>query len=149
MKSVSYGSALRLAIVGLAAALALLSVGVIGAVTVSAGGSGHVQSTNSTLSLALLNSTDGIPHWGEQVTFNVSTTATTEPNVSLNCYQNGGLVYGAVAGFYPSYPWPWTQTFTLSSPSWTGGAADCTASLYYFSGRKTVTLATLSFGVYP
>jgi hypothetical protein len=135
-------------IVGLVTAVALLSIGIVGAVAVSAGGNGHVQTTNSSLSPVLLNSTDGLPHWGQQVTFNVSTTATTEPNVSLNCYQNGSLVYGAVAGFYPSYPWPWTQIFTLSSPSWTSGAADCTASLYYFSGKKTVTLATLRFGVY-
>ena len=144
MKSVSYGSAVRMGIVGLVAAVALLSVGIVGAVAVSAGNP-HVQSTNSNLSLVLLNSTDSVAHWGQQVTFNVSTTATTEPNVSLNCYQNGGLVYGAVAGFYPSYPWPWTQTFMLSSPSWTSGAANCTASLYYFGGKKTITLATLNF----
>jgi hypothetical protein len=102
----------------------------------------------SSLSLVLLNSTDGLPHWGQQVTFNVSTTATTQPNVSLDCYQNGTLVYGAVAGFYASYPWPWTQTFILSSPAWTGGAANCTAALYYFSGTKTITLKTLSIAVY-
>ena len=107
-----------------------------------------VHNTTSSLGLVLLNSTDGLPHWGQQVTFNVSTTATTQPNVSLNCYQNGVLVYGAVAGFYPSYPWPWTQVFTLSSPSWTGGGANCTASLYYFSGKKTITLATMSVQVY-
>ncbi len=148
MKSESYRSALRLGIVGLVAAVALLIAGMVGAVAVSAG-RGHVQNTNSSLSLVLLNSADGLPHWGQQVTFNVSTTATTQPNVSLNCYHNGVLVYGAVAGFYPSYPWPWTQTFTLSSPSWTSGGADCTAALYYFNGTKTVTLATLSFGVYP
>ncbi len=148
MKSVGYGSALRRGIVGLLATSVLFSVSVLGAAAVTAGGGGHPQSTNSSLSLVLLNSADGLAHWGQQVTFNVSTTATTEPNVSLNCYQTGVLVYGAVAGFYPSYPWPWTQIFTLSSPSWTSGAADCTATLYYFSGRKTVTLATLSFGAY-
>jgi len=114
----------------------------------SGGSNGHTQNANSSLSLVLLNSTDGLPHWGQQVTFNVSTTATTQPNVSLNCYQNGSLVYGAVAGFYPSYPWPWTQIFTLSSPSWKSGGANCTASLYYFSGKKTTTLTTMSFQVY-
>jgi hypothetical protein len=148
MKSVSYGSALRLGIVGLVAAGALLSVSIVGAVAVSARGNPHAQSTNSSLTLVPLNSTDGLPHWGQQVTFNVSTTATTQPNVSLNCYQNGVLVYGAVAGFYPSYPWPWTQIFTLSSPSWTSGGANCTAALYYFSGTKTVTLTTMNIQVY-
>jgi hypothetical protein len=114
----------------------------------SGGGKGHVQNTNGSLTLIPLNSTDGLPHWGQQVTFNISTTATTQPNVSLNCYQNGVLVYGAVAGFYPSYPWPWTQIFTLSSPSWTSGGANCTATLYYFSGTKTITLTTMSVQVY-
>ena len=32
---------------------------------------------------------------------------------------------------------------TLSSNSWQGGAADCTATLYYFSGTKKLILATL------
>src|SRR5712692_7904600 len=60
---------------------------------------GHgVTTSTSSLNLVPLNSTDGSAHWGQQVTFNVSTTATTEPNVSLNCYQSGALVYGAVAG---------------------------------------------------
>ncbi len=148
MRSVSYRSALRLGIVGLLAAAVLFSVSILAAVAVSAGGSGHPQNTNSSLSLVLLNSADGLPHWGQQVTFNVSSTATAEPNVSLNCYQNGSLVYGAVAGFYPSYPWPWSKIFTLSSPSWTGGAANCTAALYYFSGKKTVTLTTMNIQVY-
>jgi hypothetical protein len=103
---------------------------------------------SGSFTLVLLNSTDGLPHWGQQVTFNVSTTATTQPNVSLACYQNGNLVFGAEAGFYPSYPWPGSQTFTLSSPSWTGGAASCTAKLYYFSGTKTTTLSTMNFQVY-
>ena len=102
----------------------------------------------SSIAIVLVNSTDGLPHYSQQVTFNVSTTATTQPNVSVDCYQNGVLVYGAVAGFYASYPWPWTQIFTLSSPSWTGGAADCTAALYYFSGKKTITAATLNFQVF-
>jgi hypothetical protein len=113
----------------------------------SGGGGGKGGGYTGTFSLVLLNSTDGLPHWGQQVTFNVSSTA-PQPNVSLNCYQNAVLVYGAVAGFYPGYPWPWDQTFTLSSPSWTGGAASCTATLYYLNGKTTVTMATMNFQVY-
>src|SRR6266446_5753874 len=52
---------------------------------------GGTTSTSS-LNLVLLNSTDGSAHWGQTVTFSISTTATTEPNVSLHCYQNGALV---------------------------------------------------------
>jgi hypothetical protein len=109
--------------------------------------SGHTSSTSS-LSLVLLNSTDGLPHWGQNVTFTVSTTATDYPYVSLDCSQNGALVYGAMAGFFPSYPWPGSQIFPLSSPSWTSGAASCTATLYYVNGKKNITLAVLNFPVY-
>jgi hypothetical protein len=103
--------------------------------------------TSSSLTLVLLNSTDGIPHWGQKVTFNVSTTATTKPLVKLQCFQGGVRVYTGSAGFYPGYPWPWAQTFTLASGAWTGGAASCTASLYYYNGRRYITLKTLSFSV--
>jgi len=104
--------------------------------------------TTSSLSLVLLNSTDGLPHYGQNITFAVSTTATAYPSVSLNCYQSGNLVLSWTAGFFPSYMW--TKDLTLSSPSWTSGGASCTASLYYSSGKnKIITLATLPFQVYP
>lgn len=106
------------------------------------GGSG------SSLTLVLLNSTDGLSHYGQQVTFNVSTTATAYPQVEVDCYQGGVQVYSASAGFYPSNPWPWTRNFILSSSWWTGGAADCTAKLYYWNGRRDITLTTLDFHVY-
>ena len=88
---------------------------------------------------------NGLPNRGDTVTFDVSTTATTEPHVNLTCSQNGVIVYGATTGYYPSYLWPWTQFMTLSSAAWQSGAADCTAVLYYFSGRKTPVLASISF----
>jgi hypothetical protein len=106
--------------------------------------------SSSSLSLVVLYSpyNDGLPHWDGQVTFNISTTATTHPYVDLNCYQSGTLVYGAMAGFFASYPWQGTQNMTLSSASWTGGAASCTATLYYLSGTKKVILSTLTFQAY-
>jgi hypothetical protein len=83
------------------------------------------------------------------VTFSVSTTATDKPSVRLDCYQGGSLVYTHSAGFYPSYPWPQSQNYVLQSSAWTGGAADCTATLYYMNSKGTsVTLTTLSFPVY-
>ena len=141
----------RIAVTALIFSFALLALGSTEALAARAGGGGghKPRPSASSLSLVLLNSTDGLSHWGQDVTFTVSTTATTEPNVSLVCYQSGVLVYGAVAGFYASYPWPWDQTFILSSPSWTGGGADCTATLYYISGSGTVPLATMSFHAYP
>lgn len=102
----------------------------------------------SSLSLVLMNSTDGLPHWGQTVTFKVSTTATSQPDVTLACRQNGTIVYSAWAGFYPSYPWPGSQDMVLSSQAWTSGGAACTATLSYVNGKKTVTLTTLNFQVY-
>ncbi len=110
-------------------------------------GGGGTGGGGGTLSLKMVTDAngDGLPNWGDQVTFNVATTATTEPNVSLTCSQNGVVVYGAVTGFYASYPWPWTQTMTLSSTAWSGGAASCVAKLYYFSGTSTVDLGSMGF----
>ena len=111
------------------------------------GGGGGSTGGSSSLSLRMVsdNNGDGQPNWGDQVTFSISTTATSEPNVSLKCSQGGTVVYSATAGFYPSYPWPGTQTMTLRSTAWTGGAADCIAKLYYFSGTSTINLTSISF----
>ena len=143
-------SRFRVVVLLMALAIGLVSATPTFAAKPCGGGKGGgATAGGGTLTLVLLNSTDGLPHWGQNVTFNVSTTATTEPNVSLNCYQNGKLVYGAVAGFYASYPWPGTQIMNLASASWTGGGATCTATLYAISGSSTVNLATLNFQVYP
>ena len=113
-------------------------------------GAGKPNSGTSSLSLVLLDSTDGLAHYGQRVTFEVATTATTEPLVDLGCYQNGTLVLLGFAGFSSTDPWPWTKIMTLSTSAWTGGEADCTARLYSASNTgKTTTLATLNFHVYP
>jgi hypothetical protein len=82
---------------------------------------------------------NGLPNWADTITFKI-TSASTYPYVDVGCYQGGTLVYSASAGFYPSYPWPGARNMPLYSPSWTGGAADCTATLN--SG------GSLSFHVY-
>jgi len=113
------------------------------------GGGGNGGGGGSTSSLSLVMVADananGAPNWGDTVTFNVSTTATAEPSVNLTCSQAGALVYSGSAGFYPGYPWPWAQNFGLRSGAWTGGAAACTAELYYWNGRRFITLTSLSF----
>ena len=126
---------------------AVLCALVLALVPAALAGNGKPGSGTS-LTLVVLNAPDGLPHYGKQVTFKVSTTATTEPHVSLKCYQSGVLVYTTQTGYYAGYLWPWTQTMTLASVAWTGGAADCTAVLYYFKGKSTLTLATLKFHVY-
>jgi hypothetical protein len=112
-------------------------------------GGQHPGSGTSTLKLVVLTGADQIPNWGDQITFDVSTTATAYPHVDVTCAQNGTTVYAATTGYYDSYPWPWTQDMTLRSQAWTSGGADCTATLYYLNGKRTTTLATLAFRAYP
>jgi hypothetical protein len=133
----------------LAVAVLALSLALIPAAFAGKGkpGGGAGGSGGSSLSLVLttdLNS-NGLPNYGDTVTFNLSTTTST-PYVDLTCSQNGAVVYSATAGFFASYPWPWTKDMNLASQMWTGGDADCTATLYTFNSRaKKVTLATLNF----
>jgi hypothetical protein len=83
------------------------------------------------------------PRFGDTITFSVSTTQTDSPFVNVNCYQNGVLVYNSWNAF-----WPTAETFLLSSPAWTGGAASCTANLgMYVSSSKFRVLASTSFAV--
>jgi hypothetical protein len=80
---------------------------------------------SSTIKLVVVNSTDGLPHYGQKVTFDVYTSSTAFPWVLLECSQNGSLVYQYSKGIFPT---SLGQIFTLGpTPAWTGGAADCTA----------------------
>jgi len=136
--------ALFVAVLALALALSLS----VATPAFAKGGHGGGGNGGSSLSLVLVDSLDGMAHSGQQVTFAVATSATASPFVSLNCYQGSVWVYTASAGFFAAYPW--SQDFTLSSTSWTGGAADCTARLYSSrDGTRTTTLATMDFHVYP
>ncbi|HKH16072.1 MAG TPA: hypothetical protein VKA57_00995 [Solirubrobacteraceae bacterium] len=111
------------------------------------GGKPTSGSSSSTFNLVLVNSTDGVPHYGQDVTFEVSTTATSRPMVSLACNQGGTMVYAGTVGFYDGYPW--SKNFTLASSWWTGGAADCSARLYYTgSNGREITLKTMGIAVY-
>jgi hypothetical protein len=144
---------------GHASLLALLTAGALvlapaayAAKASGAGGKGGKPSGggSSTLTFVMVNdqNANGAPNWGDSIRFEPSTTATSEPHVSVQCSQAGTVVYTAQTGYYASYPWPWTQTFTLSSGAWTSGAADCAARLYSLSNSgASTTLATMSFTV--
>ena len=98
----------------------------------------------------MVNDVNGnrLPNWGDNIRFDVSTSATTEPYVSVTCSQNGAVVYGAQTGYYAGYPWPWTQIMKLSSTAWQSGSASCVARLYSINGTSTTTITTSSFTVY-
>jgi hypothetical protein len=126
------------------ALVALLVVGLVAGTAFAAkGGNGN----GGSLALVMVEdaNANGLPNYTETVTFDVSSTA-DKPYVNVRCYQGTAFVYDAWAGYYEG-AW-FGQTFTLSSNSWTSGAADCTARLVTWSrnGRER-TLATMGFVV--
>ena len=137
-------STVRTALTAALAALVLVPVA-------SAGKRHGGASGSSSLALVMVNDLNGngLPNWGDTVTFSVSTTATTIPEVGTACYQNGTEVYYHEGGFYAGDPWaPADQMFVLQSYAWASGAADCSATLFYMNKKlREVDLATLSFHV--
>ena len=82
------------------------------------------------------------PHFGDTVTFDISTSKTGNPFVNLVC-SGDGVGYNSWAAF-----WPTNQNFILSSGGWRSGAADCTANLVgYVSSSKGKVLASVTFHV--
>jgi hypothetical protein len=128
----------------LAAAVAALFLASAPAAIAGKGGKPRPSGGTGTISLVLLNSSDGLAHWGQKVTFNVSTTATSEPWVGLKCYQGGALVSEGWEGFFAGSLDD--QVFGLYSGKWSGGAADCTATL---TTPQWSPIASTSFHVEP
>ena len=136
------------------ALIATLVVGLMAGTAFAArgGGGGHSKpgggSTSGGGTVAVEMVTDvGTPGLsrGDTVTFNVSTTATDEPFVNLQCFQNGVRVLNGSAGFFS-----WAMNapyydFTLNSGMWTSGAADCTAYLQVSTTRGWSKLGSTSF----
>jgi len=116
------------------------------------GGAGRTSGSSS-LELVMVNDVNGngLPNWGDTVTFKVSTTATTTPEVRTVCYQKGTEVYYHVGGFYSGDPWaPGDQMFRLDSYLGTSEPGECTATLFSYTPKKGETnLAHLSFQVLP
>jgi len=133
-------------IIRLAAAAATLALVVVPAATAGKPGGG-TGTSGGTISVVLLDSTDGLAHYGQRVTFNVSTTATTSPYVNLKCYQNGALVGQSWEAFFPGSLDDQVMVLGGSS-AWQSGAADCTATLNKRTKRGWEQLASTSFHVY-
>ena len=94
---------------------------------------------------SLTGAAPAAPQFGQTITFDVSTTATGNPFVNLNCYQDGTLVMNSWSAFFPGGS---NQNFGLYSPSWKSGAADCTADLGMLTKNGTwKVLASNSFSV--
>jgi hypothetical protein len=130
-----------------AALVAVLMVGTAFAGRSGGGGGKHGGGTtgSGTISLAPLvvdNNGNGAPNWGDVVTFNIATTATTSPYVHLSCSQNGVVVAEGWDGYFDGALGG--RNFGLSSPSWPSGAATCKANLETSSGS---VLGSTSFSV--
>jgi hypothetical protein len=112
-------------------------------------GGGGSTAGGGTITLAPMvvdNNGNGTPNYGDVVTFNISTTATTTPYVNLVCSQNGDTVLIGWKGYWAgSLDTNWN--FGLSSGAWPGGAADCVASVKMQTKRGWSTLASTSFRV--
>lgn len=125
----------------------LLSLSLLSGTAAAAKGGGHNSGGGSgTLSLVVLDSVDGLAHYGGNITFNVSTTLTS-PYVDLQCFQNGTMVAEGWEGFFVGALSD--RVFWLYSPQWLGGAADCTAYLSYQTKRGWQRVASTSFHAEP
>ena len=112
------------------------------------GGGGTTTTGTSSITGPYMVTDTGTPgvSFGDTVTFNASTTATTQPYVNLLCYQNGVLVMNSWMGFFDT-ALNRTRNFGLYSPSWQSGAADCTAWVDMSTRQGTAQLASTSFHV--
>ena len=113
------------------------------------GGGGTGKQASATIALVLLDSADAVANHGDRITFDVVTSATDRPFVSLKCWQGTVGVYNKSIGIFPSYLYdPW---FTLDSMYWTAGAdASCTAAAYFYDKRgNQKSLASLEVIVAP
>jgi hypothetical protein len=131
-QAIAEGSLIALLVVGLAAGTAFAAKG---------GGS-----TASSPKVVMVEDTsgNGSPNWAEKVTFTFSTT-NPYPVISLTCSQGGKVVFGDSRPMYSPNIWDDPGIFTLSSASWTGGAATCTALLKGTSKGRVVTLGSSTF----
>lgn len=103
---------------------------------------GVASSAPGDYTIALDNPT---PAFGDQVTVTVETTD-PRPFAYAECSQAGVVVYRQYIGLYASYRFDKFFTFGPTG-MWTGGAADCTATLGYYQGAKFKARATISFTV--
>ena len=139
-QAIAEGALISVLVVGLMAGTAF-------AAKPAAGTGGH-NSGGGTIALVMVTEVNGngLPNFSDTVVFNVSTTATTQPFVNLQCLQNGALVLNGWNGYFAG-ALNSTWNFGLNSGAWQGGAADCTAFLDMATKRGWSQLASTSFHV--
>ena len=138
--------------IALAAGCLVLALALVPAAVAGKGGGGSTASSGSTLTgpvMVLDSNGNGLPNQYDEITFNVSTSATSTLEVGLRCYQGSAWVFDGYVGYFPGYMFD--RWFTLNSNYWTSGVtASCTARLFYRNKRgQEVVLTTLGFSVAP
>lgn len=131
--------------------IALLIVGLMAGSVFAGKGGGKPSGGGASMTVQVVRdaNANGLPNRGDQVHFSF-TTSYSRPVVSLQCSQGGYVVYGDSRPYYWPNIWDDPGNFTLSSMSWTSGAADCRADAKATtSNGRTVTIATLNFHVDP
>jgi hypothetical protein len=81
---------------------------------------------------------DGRPNRGDSITFTISTTQMWD-QVSVVCSQNGTVVLSAER---TADTW---SPLALTSQTWSGGSADCKATLDQLNDTKVTKLASATF----
>jgi hypothetical protein len=118
----------------LMAALAVAAIGPALAGNPHGGGGakgGGPSGSSGTIALHLLESTDGMAHYGQHVTFDL-VTSDPQPWVELDCFVGGANVYQDRRGFFESSLSD--DVFVLGTTrAWQSGEADCTASLIKYN----------------
>src|SRR5436190_16281690 len=103
------------------AAVAIVALALVPAAFADKGGNGGGKNGTPTMSgfnLYVLDSSTSLwienaqPTHGGTVKFEVPATV-SQPNVELDCSQNGAVVYSALSGWYETGAW--TRTLSLSS----------------------------------
>ncbi|MBI3745608.1 MAG: hypothetical protein HY264_03635 [Chloroflexi bacterium] len=132
--------------------IALLAVGLIASTAFAAkptGGAGGAKPGGGmpiTVVTVVDRNLNGLANWADTVHFTF-TTSNPYPTVSVTCTQNGGLVFADSHPYYWPNVWDDNGNVILSSPAWTGGAADCQVTVKGTSGGKTVNLGSATFHV--
>ena len=121
--------------------IATLTLGALSG-TVSTASAGKLAATTSSITLNQLDA-----HLGGNITFTVSyPDKVKSPRIAVLCYQGGVLVYGEAGAF--------DHVFVLggAGSDWlrAGGAASCTAELFYITWngnnpQQWTSLATTTF----
>ena len=145
-QALAEGSLIALLVVGLMAGSVFAAKGGQG----KPGGGGSTSGGTLTGPVMVLDAdADGVVSYLDDITFNVSTSATAYPQVGVRCYQGTAWVYDAYVGYWSTYQFD--RFFRLQSGYWDPNlAATCTARLFYNDSRgRQQVLATLDFGVAP